>query len=146
MEKEINSAISTISHIHAITADFLRQRLSEKKFPDLVSSHGNILFQLSKEDSLPMLELAKRINRNKSTTTVLVRKLEKLGFVKIETSKEDVRKRLISLTPIAKKYNEQTQTISNELLERFYTGFSETEKKQLCKLLRKISDNFEKLE
>ena len=78
---DVNSSISLLSHIHSITADFLTRKLSERGFPEFASSHGNILFQLSVNEKMTMGELAERINRDKSTTTVLVRKLEAEGFL-----------------------------------------------------------------
>ena len=78
---DVNSSISLLSNIHTITADFLTEKLKERGFPDFASSHGNILFQLSVNEKMTMGDLAEKINRDKSTTTVLVRKLEKDGFI-----------------------------------------------------------------
>ena len=78
---DVNSSISLLSNIHSITADFLTERLKTKGFPDFASSHGNILFQLSVNEKMTMGELSEKINRDKSTTTVLVRKLESEGFI-----------------------------------------------------------------
>ena len=86
---EIKSSISEISHIHTLTAAFLQERLASKGLADFVSSHGNILFQLNTSGSMTMGELAKKINRDKSTTTVLIRKLEDAGFIKKEQDPKD---------------------------------------------------------
>jgi MarR family transcriptional regulator, organic hydroperoxide resistance regulator len=144
MNNDVNSSMSLLSRIHSDTADFLMQRLSEKGLPHFASSHGFILFQLSLQDSLSMKELARRINRDKSTTTVLVRKLEQEGFVKSEESPEDARSKRISLTDKGREYNETTAELSGELLKTFYKGFSEAEQLQVCGFLVRIADNFEK--
>ena len=142
MEFDVNNSISLLSHIHSESADFLQKKLSQNGFTNFASSHGNILFQLSRAESLKMNELSKIINRDKSTTTVLVRKLEKEGFVKISSSKEDGRIKIVSLTAQGQKYNQTTKEISKELLERFYRGFSDEEKNQFLNLLVRISGNF----
>ncbi|MCR4736138.1 MAG: MarR family transcriptional regulator [Treponema sp.] len=139
---EIKSSISAVSHIHTLAASFLQERLASEGLADFVSSHGNILFQLNKNGSMTMKEIARRINRDKSTTTVLIRKLEKEGFIQKENDGKDRRNIIISLTQKGRNYNEQTEGISKELLEKFYTDFSEEEKKEFCRLLEKVEKNF----
>lgn len=142
MDFDVNNSISLLSHIHSASADFLQKKLSENGFTNFASSHGNILFQLSRTESLKMNELSKIINRDKSTTTVLVRKLEKEGFLKTTSSEEDGRMKIVSLTDKGKNYNKITGEISKELLEHFYQGFSQEEKNQFSYLLAKINKNF----
>ena len=108
MDLQINSAVSKISLIHTLSADFLSRRLKEKGFDEFASSHGNILFQLSKNEKIKMKQLAEKINRDKSTTTVLVRKLESLGLVKEEPDLNDKRNKIISLTEKGAEYNQIT--------------------------------------
>lgn len=139
---EINSSISMLSHIHSQTADFLISKLNENGLPDFASSHGNILFQLSINGRMSMKDLAKKINRDKSTTTVLVRKLENDGFIQTESDEIDKRSKIISLTIKGKEYNQKTSVISKELLSTFYNGFTEAEKKQFFDFLKRIEGNF----
>lgn len=142
MESNINNSISLLSHIHSQTADFLHDNLSKQGLSDFASSHGNILFQLSVSPSLSMGDLAKKINRDKSTTTVLVRKLLKEGFIQETQNDKDKRNKLISLTVKGKEYNIITQELSSKLLSTFYDGFSEEEKSQFVSFLQRIEKNF----
>ena len=87
IEQDTSSILALISRIHSSTADFLAKKLSEQGLEDMTSSYGNILFRLSLEKKLTMSDLAKKINRNKSTLTVLVRNLEKEGFETIAVGK-----------------------------------------------------------
>ncbi len=141
MDYSISSVMALISRIHTNAADFTNKRLSEKG--NLVSSHGHILFLLSKNASMSMSDIASAINRNKSTTTVLIRKLKDEGLIKEENSKDDARSKNISLTAKGKKYNELTAGISEDLLSVCYNGFSDTEKNTLLKLLIKLNENIE---
>lgn len=134
--------ISKFSYIHSLCADFLRSELIKKGLPNLASSHGYILYLLSKEKFLSMQQIAKKINRDKSTTTVLIKKLEKLNLIKSSSSTEDSRIKLIELTQQGKSYNEQTQEISNNLKKKFFNNFSEEEREELQKIIEKISNNF----
>ena len=139
---DVNSSISLLSNIHTITADFLTEKLKERGFPDFASSHGNILFQLSVNEEMTMGELAERINRDKSTTTVLVRKLESEGFITGVPDLADKRSRIIYLTDKGKQFNNTAMELSKELLETFYRGFSEEEKNLFFQSLLKVKENF----
>ena len=139
---DVNSSISLLSNIHSITADFLTEKLKAKGFPEFASSHGNILFQLSVNEKMTMGELSEKINRDKSTTTVLVRKLEKEGFITGESDPSDKRSRIIFLTEKGKQFNATARELSQELLSTFYKDFSESEKQQFFESLQKIKKNF----
>ena len=142
MEYTQDSVVSLISHIHTITADFTNRKLSEKgKF---VSSHGFILYLLSIEKQLSKKEIAQKINRDKSTATVLIRRLIDEGLVEETSSPDDNRIKLISLTDKGKKLNDTTSGISKSLLEVCYRGFSDEEKSTLLSLLLKMNANVEK--
>ncbi|MBP5442989.1 MAG: winged helix DNA-binding protein [Treponema sp.] len=135
-----STVVSLISHLHAITADFTNAKLAKK---NLVSSHGFILYLLSVNKKMTKTEIAEATNRDKSTTTVLTRKLIEEGLVKEEASPTDGRTRLISLTTKGKSLNKLTSSISEDLLKVCYKGFSTTEKKQLLELLLKMNSNVE---
>ena len=143
MGMDVNSSISLLSNIHSITADFLTERLKKCGYPDFASSHGNILFQLSVNEKMTMGDLAEKINRDKSTTTVLVRKLEKDGFITGEADSTDKRSRIIFLTEKGKEFNKTARELSSELLGTFYKGFTEVEKENFVKNLLRIKDNFQ---
>lgn len=140
MEYSVQKVLSLISHIHSVSAEFTNRRLAEK---NLISSHGFILFQLAQNETMSMTQLAACINRDKSTTTVLVKKLLAEDLVKITTSSEDSRVRLISLTSKGKKYKDLTSSISEDLLTVCYKGFSKEEKQKLLSLLNKVNENIE---
>ena len=89
-----------------------------------------------------MGELTEKINRDKSTTTVLVRKLEAEGFITGEPDPTDKRSRIIYLTEKGKQFNKTARELSKELLETFYKGFSEKEKEDFFQTLLKIKSNF----
>ena len=138
-----NSSISKVSHIHSLTADFLKKRLAQNGFDDFASSHGNILFQLSVNKSITMKELASKINRDKSTTTVLVRKLEQEGLVTAISSPQDRRNKILSLTQKGAEYNNLMQRLSKELVTKFYKDFTKEEISQFSEFLERIEKNFE---
>lgn len=141
MDYNISKVLSLISHIHASSQDFTNQKLSSKN--GLVSSHGFILFLLKENKYMAMSDISKAINRDKSTTTVLIRKLKDLGLVKETQCNDDSRKKFISLTEKGMEMNDFTSGISQELLEVCYKDFSTEEKNTLLTLLKKMSYNID---
>ena len=86
--------MNLISHLHSQSQDFINRQLSAQGLKELASSHGKIIYFLSQQGQMSLGELSKSINRDKSTTTVLVRKLEGSGLV--ELKKDDTTKSIIS--------------------------------------------------
>lgn len=90
--------LSLISKIHEKGNKFILQELNSSGITDLAPSHGDILAMLYQHDKLTMKEIADKIHRSKPTVTILVAKLERLGFVTREKSTEDSRITYIMLT------------------------------------------------
>ena len=134
--------MSLISRIHSDSADFLTKRLAAKGLPNFATSHGFILFQLAQYGTLTMSELAHRVNRDKSTLTVLIRKLSDEGFVHISDSPHDHRSRIITLTQKGHAYTDITSELSRELAATFFSGFSNQEQHHFCQFLERIHRNF----
>ena len=86
-------------------------------------------------------ELSKSINRDKSTTTVLVRKLEGSGLVELKKDEKDSRKKIITLTREGTKYTKAMEEISRQLLVTSWKDFKPEEQTQLLSYLTKLSEN-----
>ncbi len=140
--EQLTQITSLISKIHASSAAFLKTELKNRGLPELVSSHGNILFQLSQHDRMTMSEITAAIHRDKSTTTALIKKLEKEGYVERQTNPEDSRVTWICLTQKGQEYTTATGDISRILNQTCWAGFSEDEKCTAYRLLSRIADNF----
>ena len=82
-----------------------------------------------------MSELARRIGRTKSTTTVLVRKLEQAGYVQRETNMADARGVLLSLTDQGLALEPAFGEISDALDSCIRERLTEAEIHQLATLL-----------
>ena len=143
MAQQNDTSIAKVSQIHSLTAEFLKKQLAERGFDDFASSHGYILYQLSVNSGITMKELSEKINRDNSTTTVLVRKLEKAGLLRITVDQNDKRNKLLSLTAKGSEYNQMTKNLSEQLLATFYKGFSQAEKDEFSEFLERIKRNFE---
>lgn len=123
---------------------FIEKKLKENNMGELVSSHGNILTVLyeNRGSRLTMKDIATKIGKDKSTVTVLVNKLIKLGYVEKEHSNQDKRIVYISLTLKAIEAQARYNAICSDVKNTAYSEFTKEEKEQFLKLLRKLSDNF----
>lgn len=130
--------VSTIrERIHS-RMEFL---LKEYGLDGISPSHGSILITLHQNGPLTMGEIAKLIDRDKSTLTVLITKLESLGYVTRHSDQGDQRVTRISLTKKAFSVRRKFMAISARLNQSMFNGFNESETETLRTLLVKLYNN-----
>ena len=134
----MRNLLSLVSKIHEKGNRFIVEMLSKNGADGLAPSHGDILVCLYTKDRMTMKEIADKINRTKPTVTVLVDKLEKLGYLKREASKEDSRYTYILLTEKGKMFKPVFEKISNGLNKMLFENLSDEEADNLENLLSKI--------
>jgi len=88
-----------------------------------------------------MSEIARIIDKDKSTITALVKKLLKLGYVEKKSHLSDNRISLIALTRKGTLLKTDFQLISQKLRVQSYMGISDDEKEVLVHLLKKLNNN-----
>ena len=130
--------LSLISKIHDKGNRLIIEELKRNGADGLVPSHGDILVCLYQNDKMTMKEIADKINRTRPTVTVLVDKLEKLGYLQRKISQEDSRYRYIVLTKKGKDFKPVFEKISNKLNDMLYKNLSKDESDILENLLQKI--------
>ena len=130
--------LSLVSKIREKGNAFIIEELKKKDIVGLVPSHGDILFCLYKNKKMTMKDIAENIHKTRPTVTVLVDKLEKLGYLKREVSQEDNRYTYIILTEKGVNFKSVFEKISEDLNNMLYRNLSEEEAEILEKLLRKI--------
>ena len=130
--------LSLISKIHEKGNCFIIEELKKNGVEGLVPSHGDILICLYEQDKMTMKDIADKIHRTRPTVTVLVDKLEKLGYLKREISKEDNRYTYIVLTQKGQDFKPIFEKISEDLNNMLYKNLSREESDILENLLKKI--------
>ena len=121
---------------------FLRGELESHGMSGLAPSHGSILYQLFGTDTLTMSELADRIDRDRSTVTTLVGKLEEHEYVTRTRDEKDGRVMHVQLTTVGRKLETAFHEISDRMLTRTYQGFADEEKMELALLLDRVAENW----
>jgi DNA-binding MarR family transcriptional regulator len=120
---------------------FLTHELKAHHIKGLAPSHGEILGSLMLLGPLPMSEIARIIDKDKSTITALVNKLLKLGYVEKKSHLTDNRISLIALTRKGTALKTDFQLIAKKLRVQSYMGISDDEREMLVHLLKKLNNN-----
>jgi DNA-binding MarR family transcriptional regulator len=141
MDKRLppESVISLMSKKLRSVYAVIRREMTARGLEGLDISHGDILFALFSGGSRPMNELSRKIDRDKSTVTSLVVKLERLGFVKRTADPADKRSFLIELTDRGKKLETEFNNISEKALDSFWKGVPRNERTKFMEILGQIS-------
>ena len=134
----MSAILSLRSKIHEKGNRFIIEALKNNGAEGLVPSHGDILVCLYKKGKMTMKDIADCIHRTKPTVTVLVDKLEKLGYLKREVSEKDSRYTNIVLTQKGEDFKTTFEKISKDLNEMLNKNLSKNEVKLLEKLLQKV--------
>jgi DNA-binding MarR family transcriptional regulator len=133
--------IKLISTVRDKANNFILQQLKERGIEDIVPAHGAIFVSLFRNGELPMGQIAQIIDRDKSTVTALVNKLDAFGYLERRKADTDNRVTLIRLTEKGKSLETDFMDISKDLFSRVYDGFSDLEKEILMTLLSRIKNN-----
>ena len=133
--------LSLISKIHNKGNRLIIEELKRNGADGLVPSHGDILVCLYQNDKMTMKDIADKIHRTRPTVTVLVDKLEKLGYVKRIVSDTDNRYTYISLTKKGNGFKQSFEKISNDLNNMLYKNLTDKEAEILENLLFKMINN-----
>ena len=116
----------------------ITDQLQRHGITDLMTCHGDILSKLYREDGLTVTELATRTKRTKSTVSVLVYKLVKLGYVEKRASEFDARALAVCLTPKALEIKPIFEEVSEKLNAIMQAALTEEEAQTLEELLNKL--------
>ena len=133
--------IFLIGRIQYKANKFLTDQMRAYRIKNLAPSHGEILGSLMARGPLPMTEIARIIDKDKSTVTALVDKLVRLGYVEKKKNEADNRVNLISLTRKGEVLKPKFALIARKLRATAYKDVPDEEREQLIGLLTKISEN-----
>lgn len=134
--------ISLLSKIRNQANKFITNKMVDYGVYELAPSHGDIIFTLLSTEKIAMKDLAGSIKKDKSTVTVLVEKLVRLGYVKKERDVADNRITYLSLTQKGQDLKPMFDDISKNLFETVYQNIPKEERMALMQSLEKINQNF----
>ncbi|QKS60269.1 MarR family transcriptional regulator [Paenibacillus barcinonensis] len=132
------NAFAMIARIRDHVNKRIVHELEQHEVTGIVPSHGDVLMFLYREETLSIKMLAERVQRTQPTVTVLVNKLEKLGYVERSKSADDSRVTMIRLTEQGKRLEPVFREVSDQINQIIYADLSEEQSEQLEKLLSMI--------
>lgn len=99
-------------------------------------------FVLSAVDEIPHpAELARYLMMPKPTITFIIKKLEKLGYLKRKTVKGDLRKFEMVLTPLGRSVQERGRKTVSDALENSLNKLTKKERENYLSYLLKMSSS-----
>jgi len=138
----VNGVVFLVAQLRDSAYEHVTGELVRLGMNELAPSHGAILITLYREKALSLKALSAFINKKKSSTTELVDKLIRLGYVEKTTSPDDQRVKLVRLSELSLRHKKDFKTLSDNVNARLYKGFSEGEQQQLTYLLNKAQNNY----
>ena len=133
-----------ISQIKQLQDRIFERMLSENGI-EISGGQGRILFVLWKKDHLTISEISEQTSLAKNTVSVVVDGMVRKGIVERETNPSNRRQTIISLTDYAQSMREQYETVSRQMNQLFYQGFSERKQKEfesfLARILKTLTKN-----
>jgi MarR family transcriptional regulator, organic hydroperoxide resistance regulator len=141
MKVNQDNFLYTLTRIRQRLFAFLEAELAKNNIKDVPPSYGHILFVLDRKGPLTLLDLARYADKDKSTVSSAIKRLEESGYVIKVKGKDDGRSVKIKLTARAKKIRPLVREISGAMNEKLFTGLSVDEKDRLFELIGKVCDN-----
>ena len=117
----------------------LRRGDPDRSFrPDITLAQTSILLTLLDSGPIRMTELAARERVRTPTTTVAIRRLEKLGLVKRSRDPSDLRAVLVEVTPEGLVQRDEAQQLRRAHLATILGRLTPEEREELTRALRPL--------
>ncbi len=132
-----------ISRIKQVGGRLFDRMLSEAKVDAFNGAQGRILYVLWQQDGLTISQIGAQTGLANTTLTSMLDRMERAALIRRRLSPRDRRALLICLTDKARSLQQDYDRISQQMNERYYTGFTQEEVRQLEGYLQRILDNLE---
>ena len=133
------NSVKYIGRLSEFLVEVIESELTKFGYDSLSATHFEIItYLIRKKNPVNMTSISEAIHRKKPTVTILVNKLESIGLVQKEMSKEDKREFMISLTKKGKEFRSVALKISSKVFSLKLWGVTPEESEKLFILLDKI--------
>ena len=107
-------------------------------------AQGRILYVLWQHEDISISSLSAKTSLANTTLTSMLDRMENSGLIVRKPDPADRRSRLIALTDKAKDLQHDYELVSQQMNERYYIGFTESEILQFEAYLQRVLANLEK--
>ncbi len=144
---------SSLEELYSVPGFMLRRahQISVSIFDNKMSEIGvtptqlSILYTINLYPNIDQISLCNRLGIDRSTATVVIRLLEKNGLVTRQTSKEDKRRKTLTLTPEGVKKIEEALKVASSIREGILRPFTPEEAQIFTSLLKKLVNSLNDL-
>lgn len=130
-----------ISKIKSIGGRKFDKILQEKNIDAFNGAQGKILYVLWQGGKMTATEISKKSGLAKTTLSAMLARMQEQGLVAVEESATDKRSVLIFLTSKAAALKEEYDSVTREIEDIYYKGFSDDEITQFENYLKRILVN-----
>ncbi len=120
---------------------FIQERLNVYSASELAPCDGAILTALYHKSPVKLIDLARDVNRSKSTVSVLVDKLEKQGYLRKAPSTTDARVTEIDLTTKGREFENVFNQITKDLMLVMTAGIKVEELSTTERVIKQLLNN-----
>lgn len=135
-----------ITQIKQIGSRIFEKLLANAEIDAFNGAQGRILYVLWEKDNVPIVTLAHKTGLAKTTLTSMLDRMEAAGLVQRIFDKADRRQIRIALTANAHKLSDKYETVSSQMNEVYYKGFTDGEIVAFEQALRRVLKNLKEEE
>ena len=118
--------------------------LSEKDVEAFNGPQGRILYVLWQEDGVPIKTISEKSGLAITSLTTMLERMEKSELISRRQDEADRRKTLLFLTQKARNLKQDYDSVSEQMGEIYYDGFTKKEIIEFESYLERIMNNLEK--
>ena len=133
--------MNDLSRTLALANRYLMLRLDKTGLEGLAPSHGDILVELFDGGEVSMSEISRRIARDPSTVTALVKKLVSTGLAETRKGDSDRRTTTVRLTEQGRALKGEFAEISERLRATWREGVDEEDLSATYRVLEAVQGN-----
>lgn len=140
-----DNTVARVARIHEMANQVIVTELAKRGHEGLAPSHGDVLGLLLFKGEMTKTDIASQVHRERSTTTTLLKKLERLGYIKTRVNDNDARSALVSLTDKGLNMKQDFIEISEKLYEIQYKDMSLSQIDAFRQGIEQMYKNFKSL-
>ena len=133
-----------ISRIKQAGTRIFDRMLAASGIDEFNGAQGRILYVLWQCEDISISSLSSKTSLANTTLTSMLDRMESAGLIVRKPDPADRRSRLIALTDKAKALQHDYELVSQQMNERYYIGFTESEIRQFEGYLQRVLENLEK--
>ncbi len=134
--------INLVTIIREKSNTFIEHEFKKRGINGILTAHTAILgFLYCKQEPVTISELVEVSNRVKSTVTIMIKTLEKHGYIQKQKCQNDGRVSYISLTKRGKEIENDFMEVTENGINKMFASIGENEIDSTYNILEKIEKN-----